>query len=282
MKLKSYGKINLSLDVLSKREDGYHNIETIMQKIELHDIMEFEKIHSGLVLNIDEEVGKLEDNLIYKSWKLLCDYTKRDLPIKINVKKNIPVAAGLAGGTGNGATTMKALNKIYNLNLTKDELMKISLKLGADFPYMISGKTILAKGIGEELEELDDFSNVLVLIVNPGYGISTKEVYENLVLSEKKIKTVEISKNLKYKCAEKLKSLLYNKMEESVFINHKEIFEIKNKMEKFNSVSLMSGSGATVFGLFDSEKDLNKAYNYFKNIYPKTYKTYTVGGEDEF
>lgn len=282
MKIKSYGKINLSLDVLSKREDGYHNIESIMQKIELHDIMEFEKIHSGLELNIDEEVGELKDNLIYKSWKLLCDYTKRELPIRISVKKNIPIAAGLAGGTGNGATTLKALNKLYNLNLTEKELMKISLKLGADFPYMISGKTMLAKGIGEELEELDDFSNVLVLIVNPGYSISTRDIYENLTLSEKKIKTLEISKNLKYKRAEKLKGLLYNKMEDIVFKNHRDILEIKEKMESFNSVSLMSGSGATVFGLFDSEEDLDLAYSYFKKIYPKTYKTYTVGGEDEF
>lgn len=282
MKIKSYGKINLSLDVLSKREDGYHNIESIMQKIELHDIMEFEKIHSGLELNIDEEVGELKDNLIYKSWKLLCDYTKRELPIRISVKKNIPIAAGLAGGTGNGATTLKALNKLYNLNLTEKELMKISLKLGADFPYMISGKTMLAKGIGEELEELDDFSNVLVLIVNPGYSISTRDIYENLTLSEKKIKTLEISKNLKYKRAEKLKGLLYNKMEDIVFKNHRDILEIKEKIEGFNSVSLMSGSGATVFGLFDSEEDLDLAYSYFKKIYPKTYKTYTVGGEDEF
>ena len=111
MEVKSYGKINLSLDVISKRDDGYHNIETIMQKINLYDIMKFEKIEKGFVLNIDDNtLSNGKDNLIYKSWKLLCDYTKKELPIKIDLKKNIPIAAGLAGGTGNGATTLKALN----------------------------------------------------------------------------------------------------------------------------------------------------------------------------
>lgn len=283
MKAKSYAKINLSLDVLSRREDGYHNIETIMQKVELHDVLDFQKADSGFELYADDEsLSCGEDNLIYKAWKALCEYTGRELPVRINLTKNIPIAAGLAGGTGNGAVTLKALNKMYNLNLSSEELMKMSVKLGADFPYMIMGGTAIAEGIGEELKKTYDFSGVKVLIVNPGYGISTKEVYESLKLGEKKIKTDEIANMLKYKDVSKLKNLLYNKMEESVFQNHEDIREIKEKLRGFNSVSLMSGSGATVFGLFRSEEDLERAYEYFRGIYEKTYKTYTVGGSDEF
>lgn len=283
MRAKSYAKINLSLDVISKREDGYHNIETIMQKIELHDILEFEKINSGFELYIDDKsLSCGEDNLIYKAWKALCDYTGRSLPVKINVNKNIPVAAGLAGGTGNGAVTLKALNKLYSLNLTEDELIRISVSLGADFPYMLKGSTVLAEGIGEIMTEIDDFSDIPVIIVNPGYGISTKEVYENLKLTDKKIKTDKIIENLKYKDVSRLENLLYNKMEESVFLNHSDIKEIKEKMQEFNAVSLMSGSGATVFGLFRNEEDLEAAYKYFAGLYKKTYKTFTVGGNDEF
>lgn len=283
MEVKSYAKINLSLDVLSKREDGYHNIETIMQKISLHDIMNFEKIEKGFILNIDDKsLSTGSDNLIYKSWDLLCKKTNKNLGIKIDVKKNIPIAAGLAGGTGNGAMTLKALNKIYSLNFSNNELESMSLSLGADFPYMIHGKTVLAKGIGEELTEIEDFSNVRVLIVNPGYGISTKDVYENLEITKKKIKTEELIKNLKYKKANNLKDILYNKMEESVFKKHIEIYNIKEKLKDFNAAALMSGSGATVFGLFDRDEDLDNAYDYFIKIYEKTYKAYTVGGEDEF
>lgn len=283
MKAKSYAKINLSLDVISKREDGYHNIETIMQKISLHDILEFEKIDSGFILNIDDKsLSTGSDNLIYKAWEKLCLEVGRELPIKIDVTKNIPIAAGLAGGTGNGAVTLKALNKIYNLKLSNKYLEEISLSLGADFPYMIHSGTVLAKGIGEKLEDIEDFSGIKVLIVNPSYGISTKEVYENLKLDKKRIQTKEIIENLKYKDPLKLKGLLFNKMEENIFEKHKDIKDIKEKLEEFKAVSLMSGSGATVFGLFNNEKDLDKAYEYFIEIYEKTYKATTVGGHDEF
>ena len=283
MKAKSYAKINLSLDVLNKREDNYHNIETIMQKVNIYDELEFIKTEGGFELLQNDNLNiKTEDNFIYKAWKLLCDYTEKDLGIKVILKKNLPLASGLAGGTGNGAVTLKALNHLYGLGISTESLMEISLKLGADFPYMIKGGTVIAEGIGEKIEELPDFEGVRVLIVNPGYEISTKEVYENLKLSEKHIKTSEIVKAMEYKSAEALKGLLYNKMEESVFLKHPDIGDIKLKMESYGAAALMSGSGASVFGLFDSDNDLEDCYNHFKNIYPMTYKTCTIGGNNEF
>lgn len=274
---KSYAKINLSLDVISEREDGYHEIETIMQKINLYDEMKFEKINEGFELEIEgNKLSAGKDNLIYKAWEFMEEYTNRKLPIRIKLKKNLPIAAGIAGGTGNGALTMEILNELYKLNISKEELVKISVALGADFPYMLKGGTCKASGIGEKLKKLPDFTGVKVLVVNPGYGISTKEVYENIEITGKTIRTEKIIENMKYKKADKLRNLLYNKMEEGVFQKYPEIKLIKEKMERFGAVSLMSGSGATVFGLFDNEIELEDAYLYFKERYKMVFKAETI------
>ncbi|CDZ74671.1 4-(cytidine 5'-diphospho)-2-C-methyl-D-erythritol kinase [Peptoniphilus sp. ING2-D1G] len=281
MRAKSYGKINLSLDVISKRRDGYHNIKTIMQKISLYDEMEFIKIKRGFkfLSNVDELDN--EDNLVYKAHNLLETYTGKKLPIEIHLKKNLPMASGLAGGTGNGALTLRALNKIYRLGISLEELCKESLKLGADFPYMLVGGTILAEGIGEKLEVIDDFCGQDLLIVNPGYGISTKKVYENLDIDNDRIDFDAIREALKTKNFFKLSKFLQNKMESSVFKNHPDLSDIKKKLKEFGGIPLMSGSGATMFAIFDDRVNLNKAYDYYKDLYKYTYMAKTVGGEDE-
>ncbi|EFI41510.1 4-(cytidine 5'-diphospho)-2-C-methyl-D-erythritol kinase [Peptoniphilus sp. oral taxon 386] len=281
MKAKSYAKINLSLDVVGKREDGYHNIKTIMQKISLYDEIEFRKIDRGFNLKSNVSSINNDDNLIYKAWKCMCEYKNRELPIEVTLKKNIPIAAGLAGGSGNGAETLKAINKLYNIGLSIEELREMSLKIGADFPYMLTGGTVLASGIGEKLERLTDFNGVSVLIVNPNYGIFTKSVYQNISIEDNRIDFDKIVESMKYKSAKKLKGLLENKMEKVVFKNHPDIALIKCELENFGATSLMSGSGSTVFGLFDDDIALNKAYLYFFEKYKNCYKAVTVGGEDE-
>lgn len=280
MKAKSYAKINLALDVINKRDDGYHNIKTIMQKISIYDELEFKKIDKGFKLN-QKLNFPVEDNLIYKAWKLLCEYAGMELPIEISLNKKLPVAAGIAGGTGNGAVTLKALNKLYDLNLSIVELQEISLKLGADFPYMLSGGTMFAEGIGEKLKKLEDFNGVKLLIVNPGYEISTKEVYENLVIDEQRIDFEGIIDKMRDKSANTLKYILKNKMQDSIIQYHPQIREIIQNLDNFGSTALMSGSGATVFGLFDSEERLKLAYEEFSKIYKYTFIAETVGGYDE-
>lgn len=280
MRGKSYAKINLSLDVISKRDDGYHNIKTIMQKISLYDELEIVKGNSGFELKSDLDFD-YRDNLIYKGYKSLCDYVKEDLPIIVGLKKNIPVAAGLAGGTSNGAWTVKAMNELYNLGLSDDELCKICLKLGADFPFMIKGGTMLAEGIGEEFTPLNPFEGANVLIVNPGYGVSTPYVYKNIDLNSEPIDFDIIIKNLDAKNVSKLNNILSNKMEKVVLDKHKDLTIIKDKLNSFGGISLMSGSGPTIFSLFDNIENLNRAYEYFKPIYKMTFKTKTVGGQDE-
>ncbi|SHH21597.1 4-diphosphocytidyl-2-C-methyl-D-erythritol kinase [Anaerosphaera aminiphila DSM 21120] len=280
MKTRSYAKINLSLDVVNKREDGYHNIKTIMQKVSLYDELEFNIIKSGFVLNSDLKVP-VEDNLIYKSWKVMCNFVGRELPIEITLKKNIPMAAGLAGGTGNGAVTLKALNKIYNLNLSLEDLKEMSLSLGADFPYMLQGGTVLAEGIGEEFTELAPFEGVSVLIVNPGYEISTKVVYENLKIDENRIDFKGIVNCMENKSILSLKSLLENKMQDYVFKVHPDIKIIVEELSKLGAVSLMSGTGASVFGLFNNCEDMKYAHSILAKRYKYAFMTCTVGGYDE-
>lgn len=280
MKTRSYAKINLSLDVVNKREDGYHNIKTIMQKVSLYDELEFNIIKSGFVLNSDLKVP-VEENLVYKSWMAMCNFVGRELPIEITLKKNIPMAAGLAGGTGNGAVTLKALNEIYNLNLSLKDLKEMSLSLGADFPYMLQGGTVLAEGIGEEFTELSPFEGVSVLIVNPGYEISTKVVYENLKIDENRIDFKGIVNCMENKSILSLKSLLENKMQDYVFKVHPDIKIIVEELSELGAVSLMSGTGASVFGLFKNCEDMQYAHSILAKRYKYAFKTCTVGGYDE-
>ncbi|WP_246060456.1 4-(cytidine 5'-diphospho)-2-C-methyl-D-erythritol kinase [Peptoniphilus catoniae] len=281
MKVRSYGKINLSLDVISKRDDGYHNIKTIMQKISLYDELTFKRSSKKFILDSNIKSLCNEDNLIFKAYRLLESYCKKSLPIEVFLQKNLPIAAGIAGGTGNGAACLKALNKIYNLEIAPSDLEKISLKLGADFPYMLRGGTVLAQGIGERLMDLKDFSGVPLLIINPGYPVSTPEVYKNISLNNKRIDFDKIIELMEKRDIEALTFALENKMEAYVFKKHKELRELKDSLNKMNGAALMSGSGPTLFCLFNNEEDLNRAYNMFEGRYKYVLKAVTIGGDNE-
>lgn len=269
IKKLAYAKINISLDVVSKREDGYHNLDTIMTKISLYDEMTFEKNDRDIeIFGMDLN---LKDNYIYKAYDALKKYTNRDLPISVKIKKNIPMAAGLAGGTSNGAATLHAINELYGLNLSDDELFKIGLSLGADFPFMLQDKNVRARGVGEVFTFLEDFSYD-ILLVNPGYGISTVDVYKKVKIDEKRINIEKIIEALYKRDFKTLEIEMANKMEEVVFKKHRDILEIKNKLRDFGGISLMSGSGASVFAIFKSKEKLDGAYEYFKDRYKNTFK----------
>ena len=267
---KAHAKLNLSLDVTGKRENGYHDIKTLMVMTDLYDEMKFSK--SDKVEILGDFDFDMKENFIYKAYLVLRDYVGKDLPFKVEIEKNIPMAAGLAGGTSNGAGTFYALNDLYDLKISKKELIKLSSGLGADFTYMMTGGTKLASGIGEVLEEVKAIELDNLLIVNPGYGVSTKEVYEIIKIDQKRIDFDEVMKALYDLNIKSLKGLLENKMEDVVFEKHRDLLEIKNKMKEFNSASLMSGSGATIFGIFENKNDLEDAYRHFKKTYDKTFK----------
>lgn len=267
---KAHAKLNLSLDVTGKRENGYHDIKTLMVMTDLYDEMKFSKSDKLEILG-DFDFD-MKENFIYKAYLALRDYVDKDLPFKVEIEKNIPVAGGLAGGTSNGAGTFYALNDLYDLKIPKKDLIKLSSRLGADFTYMMTGGTKLASGIGEILEEVRPIELDNVLVVNPGYGVSTKEVYESIKIEEKRIDFDEVLQALYDLDIKRLNKVLKNKMEDVVFEKHRDLLEIKNKMREFNSASLMSGSGATIFGIFENKNDLEDAYRHFKRTYDKTFK----------
>lgn len=267
---KAHAKLNLSLDVTGKRENGYHDIKTLMVMTDLYDEMKFSKSDKLEILG-DFDFD-MKENFIYKAYLALRDYVGKDLPFKVEIEKNIPMAGGLAGGTSNGAGTFYALNDLYDLKIPKKDLIKLSSSLGADFTYMMTGGTKLASGIGEVLEEVRPIELDNVLVVNPGYGVSTKEVYESIKIEEKRIDFDEVLQALYDLDIKRLNKVLENKMEDVVFEKHRDLLEIKNKMREFNSASLMSGSGATIFGIFENKNDLEDAYRHFKKTYDKTFK----------
>lgn len=267
---KAHAKLNLSLDVTGKRENGYHDIKTLMVMTDLYDEMKFSKSDKLEILG-DFDFD-MKGNFIYKAYLALRDYVAKDLLFKVEIEKNIPMAGGLAGGTSNGAGTFYALNDLYDLKIPKKDLIKLSSSLGADFTYMMTGGTKIASGIGEILEEVRPIELDNVLVVNPGYGVSTKKVYESIKIEEKRIDFDEVLQALYDLDIKRLNKVLENKMEDVVFEKHRDLLEIKNKMREFNSASLMSGSGATIIGIFENKNDLEDAYRHFKRTYDKTYK----------
>lgn len=280
IKKKAHAKLNLSLDVLGEIDGGYHEIKTLMVMTDLYDEMTFTK--SNRLEIIPEFSFNYKDNLIYKAYEILKEKVGYDLPFKVEIKKNIPIAAGLAGGTSNGAQTFYALNELYDLKIPKSELIEMSKILGADFTYMMTGGTKIAKGIGDILEEVDPIELDNVLIINPGYGVSTKEVYQKIKVDNDRINFSNILEGLYNLDIEKLNFYLRNKMEDVVFKMHPDLLEIKNKLRSFNSAALMSGSGATIFGIFKDKKSLEEAYLYFKKNYKYTYKVRVGEGFGSF
>ena len=267
MKIKAYAKINLGLDVTGKREDGYHEVRMIMQTIELADVLEFERTDERrIVISTDrEDLSAGEDNLIYKAAKLLMD--EYDLPggIKVQLQKNIPVAAGLAGGSTDAAATLKAVNELFKIGLSQDDLMKAGVRIGADVPYCIMGGTCLAEGIGEILTPLDPCPGWQVLIAKPSVAVSTAHVYKNLRLLDITHPDIDlIAEGIKEKDMNKVARYMGNVLESVTEREVSLIGDIKRDIKNAGGYPLMSGSGPTVFGLFKDDGGINAAYERLK------------------
>lgn len=278
--LESHGKINLSLDVLYKREDGYHELNTIMQEIDLKDTIILKEIDKGIEIQCnDKDVPLDQKNLVYKAWEKMTDITGENRGIHITIEKQIPVASGLAGGSSNAATVLKGLNKLWDLKLSQKELMDIGLEIGADVPFCIMGGTAYARGVGEKLIKLKPFSQKMVLLANPGIPISTANVYNSLNLDSKK-NNININQIIKFIEKGDLFNLaknMSNTMEKVVIEKYPIIDEIKKGMIKCGALgSLMSGSGPTVFGLFDDEDKLNKCKRELERKIPKVLIAKTI------
>ena len=184
---KARAKINLGLDVCRKLENGYHEVKMVMQMVDIYDELEFKKsITPDIILSVDSrnELGDISNNLIFRAAKLMKEYFGIKDGIEIRLKKNIPVAAGMAGGSTDAAATMLAMNELFELGQTKEKLMELGVRLGADVPYCILGGTALAEGIGEKLTPLPAPPNAYILVVKPPIMVPTKWVYETLRANE--------------------------------------------------------------------------------------------------
>ena len=261
--IKAMAKVNLGLDVLRRRENGYHDVKMVMQTVNLYDTLTLSKIDEGIVITTNTgELPLNEDNLIYKAAKLLLEYVDKKAGVSIHLDKRIPIAAGMAGGSTDAASTLLGINKLYNLDLTKEELAEVGVKIGADVPYCIYGGTYLSEGIGEVLTKLPDAPDCYVVIAKPGIGVSTKYVYENL-----HIETVEKHQDIdgmidaiKTGSLDGVTEKMENVLETVTIKRYPEIETMKKcLLENGAENALMSGSGPTVFGIFKEEKIAKQA-----------------------
>ena len=259
IQLKALAKINLGLDVLRRREDGYHEVKMIMQTIGLHDDLEISKTKTpGIQVKTNlYYLPTNENNLVYKAAKLLMDEFQIQDGVSIQLKKRIPVAAGMAGGSSDGAAVLWGINQMYGLGLSMQALMERGVRLGADVPYCIQRGTALAEGIGEKLSVLPPMPKCTILIAKPGISVSTKFVYENLHANDLKPEqhpdVDSMIEAMRQKDLGLLCSRMGNVLETVTIPAYPVINEIKRTMMDNGAIgSMMSGSGPTVFGIFDS------------------------------
>lgn len=262
--LKALAKINLGLDVLGKQEDGYHTVRMVMQTIYLYDEVRLvKKKEPGIeiVTNLSF-LPRGEGNIAYKAARLLMDEFGIESGLQISLKKHIPVAAGLAGGSANAAAVLFGMNRMFGLELGMEELMKRGVTLGADVPYCIMRGTVLAEGIGERLSVLPSMPKCTVLIAKPPVSVSTKAVYEALDAKEVTVHPdiYGIIDGLEKRDLKAVADAMGNVLESVTIPMHPVIEDIKNEMKAAGALNaMMSGSGPTVFGLFENRADAKNA-----------------------
>lgn len=269
MRLRAMAKINLGLDVIRKRDDGYHEVRMIMQTIKMYDVLDIRKKKTqGISLSTNlPYVPSDERNLVYKAAKLLMDEFDIKEGISMRLFKFVPVAAGMAGGSSDAAAAFVGVNRLFRLGLSQEELMERAVQIGADVPYCIMRGTALAEGIGEKLTPLPAMPEGYVLIGKPGINVSTKTAYENLNLAaiEQHPDIDGMIRDIRNKDLYSMTEKMVNVFEPGLMKKYPVIQEIRDFMEEKGALkAMMSGSGPTVFGIFDSKEKMNTAASALK------------------
>ena len=271
MRLQAFAKINLGLDVLGKREDGYHEVRMIMQTIRMYDQLDMRKSEEpGIHLTTNKKYIPVdENNLVWRAAKLMMDTCGIMEGVSIHLHKVIPVAAGMAGGSSDAAATLVGMNRLFHCGLSKEKLMELGVQIGADVPYCVLRGTALAEGIGEKLTVLPPMPDCWILIGKPGISVSTKYVYTTLDLNTDTVhpdidgmkKALEDG-NL-YGITERMGNVL----QDVTIPAYPEVERIKEQMKTLGAVNaMMSGSGPTVFGIFDNEEKAQEACQKLREI----------------
>ena len=264
MRLRALAKRNLGLDILRKREDGYHEVRMIMQTIQMYDVLEMRKVKKpGISLSVNYPyIPSDERNLVYKAAKLLMDEFQVKEGVEIRLEKFIPVAAGMAGGSSDAAAALVGVNRLFKLGLSEKDLMERAVNIGADVPYCVMRGTALAEGIGEKLTRIAQVPDCFVLIGKPGINVSTKAAYESLQLDQ--IQTHPdidgMIRDIESGDLRAMTEKMENVFEPGIIGRYPVIGEIKALMEEHGALrAMMSGSGPTVFGIFDDRKKMEEA-----------------------
>lgn len=264
MRLTSYAKINLGLRVLRKRPDGYHDIETILQTIDLADTIDFQPTSGKIEVRCEHPaVPEDEDNLAYRAARLLKGESGTKKGVRITITKQIPVGAGLGGGSSNTAATLVGLNRLWNLNLTEEQLLPLAVRTGADVAFFLRGGTAYATGKGEKLRFLPSAPEMWLVLFYPGFRVSTAWAYKNLKMGlTKRFKYISLGSVLKGGlCWRNLVDCLDNDLEHPVGKRYPIIRKVKAALISWGALGVaMSGSGPTVYGIFEDEATARWAY----------------------
>ncbi|GAA3343419.1 4-(cytidine 5'-diphospho)-2-C-methyl-D-erythritol kinase [Lysinibacillus fusiformis] len=279
--VKAPAKINLTLDVLYKRPDNFHEVEMVMTTVDLADRISLESREDGVIqiISTDNFVPNDHRNFAYQAARLIKDTYGIKQGVSITIEKEIPIAAGLAGGSSDAAATLKGLNELWNLGLSIDELAELGAKIGSDVSFCVYGGTALATGRGEIIKEIPAPPNCWVVLAKPKIGVSTAEVYGGLkVEGLEHPNTKKMIKAIETKDYELLCSSLGNVLETVTFKLHPEVVMLKEQMKRFGAdATLMSGSGPTVFGLVDSEARVSRIYNGLRGFCEEVYAVRILG-----
>ncbi|AUS84920.1 4-(cytidine 5'-diphospho)-2-C-methyl-D-erythritol kinase [Lysinibacillus capsici] len=279
--VKAPAKINLTLDVLYKRPDNFHEVEMVMTTVDLADRISLESREDGVIqiISTDNFVPNDHRNFAYQAARLIKDTYGIRQGVSITIEKEIPIAAGLAGGSSDAAATLKGLNELWDLGLSIDELAELGAKIGSDVSFCVYGGTALATGRGEKIKELPAPPNCWVVLAKPKIGVSTAEVYGGLkVEGLQHPNTQQMIQAIETKDYELLCSSLGNVLETVTFKLHPEVVMLKEQMKRFGAdATLMSGSGPTVFGLVDSEARVSRIYNGLRGFCEEVYAVRILG-----
>ncbi|HHV71375.1 MAG TPA: 4-(cytidine 5'-diphospho)-2-C-methyl-D-erythritol kinase [Clostridia bacterium] len=279
LKVKAKAKINLYLDVLYKRADGYHEVKMVMQSVDLADIIELVPVSEGISVFSDlPYLPNDERNLAYRAAVLLQEKYNVDQGVRIYLEKRIPVAAGLAGGSTDAAAVLMALNKLWKLNLPLSELEQLAAELGSDVPFCLYGGTALAEGRGELITPLPSLGKFWTVIATPSFSVSTAEVYRSLDLGRLKEKKdlAEMIRGLERDKPDLIVKNLYNALETVTAERYEEINLLKaSALEEGALAALMSGSGPSVFALAPSKSVAQAIFRRWKRMEKKVFVTTT-------
>ncbi len=281
---KAPAKINLSLDVLHKRNDGFHEVEMVMTTVDLADRIELKLLPYDKIKVESESrfVPNDERNLAYRAAKLMKDHFKIKKGVRIFIEKNIPVAAGLAGGSSDAAAVLRGVNKLWKIGASLDELAELGAKIGSDVSFCVYGGTALAKGRGEQILELPAPPPCWVVLAKPAIGVSTQTVYQKLNIKQAEHPdTQSMIAALEEQSFEKICAQVGNTLEGVTTRLHPEVNQIKEKMQQAGADAvLMSGSGPTVFALVAQDGRVQRIYNSLKGFCPEVYIVRMLGSRE--